>query len=226
MGVGWCHRVKGVVHPRCETNHTLSHLHPIRSDVSGHREARRLKPAHFWIWQVFQRKHVSMIQLLWLPRSRWSQVGFLSAADSQWFRLGVPNMQNHRVQSTLEGWQCGNFTTVIILRVTFLHRSENTNAVNCAGTVGSMKVGKKRHVVSPQREGVCNRSICLVVSSLDVTVILHVMVSTNNSSSGFNLGENLKICNYFTSSNFTTTYWSLGDMSTEGGWAFDLDFHC
>lgn len=54
-----------------------------------------------------------------------------------------------------------------------------------------MKVGKQRHVVSPQREAVCNRSICLVVSSLDVTVIFHVMVSTNNSSSGFNLGENL-----------------------------------
>lgn len=69
-----CHRVKGVVHPRCETNHTLSHLHPIKSHVSVHREAHRLKPARFWIWQVFQRKHVSMIQLLWLPQSRWSQV--------------------------------------------------------------------------------------------------------------------------------------------------------
>lgn len=65
------------------------------------------------------------------------------------------------------------------------------DAVNCTGTVGSMKVGKQRHVVSPQREGVCHRSICLVVSSLDVTVIFHVMVSTNNSWSGFNLGENL-----------------------------------
>lgn len=65
------------------------------------------------------------------------------------------------------------------------------DAVNCTGTVGSMKVGKQRHFVSPQREGVCHRSICLVVSSLDVTVIFHVMVSTNNSWSGFNLGENL-----------------------------------
>lgn len=54
-----------------------------------------------------------------------------------------------------------------------------------------MKVGKQRHVVSPQREGVCHRSICLVVSSLDVTVIFHVMVETNNSWSGFHLGENL-----------------------------------
>lgn len=65
------------------------------------------------------------------------------------------------------------------------------DAVNCTGTVGSMKVGKQRHVVSPQREGVCHRSICLVVSSLDVTVIFHVMVETNNSWSGFHLGENL-----------------------------------
>lgn len=129
-----CHRVKGVVHPRCETNHTLSHLHPIKSHVSVHREAHRLKPARFWIWQVFQRKHVSMIQLLWLPRSRWSQVKPGGLSQCCWLPVLQTGGAKHAepqspIQPTLEGWKCGNFTTVIILRVTFLHRNENTKKV-------------------------------------------------------------------------------------------------
>lgn len=73
MGVGWC--LSQVPQgKRCCTSQMWNQPHTLTFTPNQKSRLWTQRPARFWIWQVFQRKHVSMIQLLWLPRSRWSQV--------------------------------------------------------------------------------------------------------------------------------------------------------
>lgn len=127
-----CHRVKGVVHPRCETNHTLSHLHPIKSHVSGHRDQHASESD-----KCFKESMLAWSSSSDFPgpgEARWSQVKPGGLSQCCWLPVLQTGGAKHAepqspIQPTLEGWKCGNFTTVIILRVTFLHRNENTKKV-------------------------------------------------------------------------------------------------
>lgn len=143
--------------------------------------------------------------------ARWSQVKPGGLSQCCWLPVLQTGGAKHAepqspIQPTLEGWKCGNFTTVIILRVTFLHRNENTKKVKsslhmkvlclhrCCKLYGNGRFnegGKTETRCFSPKGGSMSPLHLSVVSSLDVTVIFHVMVETNNSWSGFNLGENL-----------------------------------